>query len=79
MRYKCTLKQLFDGQWQARTEASEAGPLQSRAHTAEEAIETLRGAIRYRMETCPRSGVADDSVELEVEELKPSRWRGSVF
>ena len=79
MRYKCTIKQLIDGRWQAKTQASDVGPLECSAQTAEEAVERLRTEIRYRLEWCPCSGVADDYVQLEVVEAPPTRWRGTVF
>ena len=38
----------------------------SRGHDRAEAFAKLREEIRYRIEYCPCSGVADDFVELDV-------------
>jgi len=51
----------------------------SRGGSADEALAKLRDEIRYRIEYCPCSGVADDFVELEpVPERggEVATWRG---
>ena len=79
MKFPTTIKRLIDGNWQARTIGTTVGNLQVLGDTREEALDKLRGEIRYRMEWCPCSSVGDAFVELEVTEAEPSRWRGTVF
>ncbi len=38
----------------------------ARGQTREEAVETIRREIRYRLELCPCTTVSDDHVELEI-------------
>ncbi|RMH22944.1 MAG: hypothetical protein D6696_02110 [Acidobacteria bacterium] len=50
--------------------ASCADPVASaRGLSPQNALDRLRGEIRYRLELCPCSGVDDDYVELAVEGL----------
>jgi hypothetical protein len=39
----------------------------SRATTRDEVLEKIRAEIRYRIELCPCTGVADDFVQLDVQ------------
>lgn len=61
----------------ARVEATEDGsylascsdPLaNARGLTPSNALDNLRGEIRYRLEMCPCSSVDDDYVQLQVED-----------
>ena len=51
----------------------------ARAATEADALHKIREEIRYRIELCPCSTVAEDFVELQVQDAAPSAWRGSVF
>ena len=79
MRFPVTLKRLIDGKIQARSIGTVAGEVTVVGSTRDEALERARNEIRYRIELCPCSTVADDFVELEVQDAAPSAWRGSVF
>jgi len=79
MRFPVTLKKLIDGKLQARSIGTIAGEVTVVGNSREEVLEKARSEIRYRIELCPCSTVADDFVELDVQEAAPSAWRGSVF
>jgi len=79
MRFPVTLKRLIDGKHQVRCIGTAAGDVCVVAGTREEALERARDEIRYRIELCPCSTVAEDYVELDVQESPASVWRGSVF
>jgi len=79
MRFPVTLKKLIDGKIQARSIGTVAGEVTVVGSTRDEALERARNEIRYRIELCPCSTVAEDFVELDVQEAAPSAWRGSVF
>ena len=79
MRFPVTLKRLIDGKYQARTVGTVAGEVTIVDDTSERALERLKNEIRYRIELCPCSTVADDFVEVDVREEAASNWRGSVF
>lgn len=79
MKFPCTVKKLMDGGWLARSLGSEVGNVEASGPSRELALEALSQEIRYRLEWCPCSSVADDFVELEVQEQATRPWRGSVF
>lgn len=79
MKYPCTLKKLMDGGWLARSLGSEVGNVTATGPTREAALERLRDEIRYRIEWCPCSAVANDYVQLEVREEPTRPWSGKVF
>lgn len=68
VRFPCTVKQLMDGAWQARCMASSVGTVVVEAPNREEVLDRMRDEIRFRVEFCPCSAVADDYVQLEVTE-----------
>jgi hypothetical protein len=68
MKFPCTVRHLVNGRWLARSTGSRLGTVEVRAASRDEALEKLRGELRYRAELCPCSGVPDDYVELEVEQ-----------
>jgi len=67
MKFPCTVRHLDNGRWLARSTGSRLGTVEVSAVSLAEALEKLRGELRYRAEFCPCSGVPDDYVELEVE------------
>ena len=69
MVFPCKLKQMIDGQWQARTMGSSVGTVAVVATTAQEALDNLKKEIRYRIEWCPCSGVAEDYINLDVHHI----------
>ncbi|MBN92648.1 MAG: hypothetical protein CL928_01040 [Deltaproteobacteria bacterium] len=68
VRFPCTIKPLIDGAWQARCMASAIGTVVVEADSREEALDQMRDEIRFRVEFCPCSAVADDYVQLDVTE-----------
>lgn len=66
MNFTCTVKQLPDGEWYARSIGSSVGIVDATAQDRDTALEKLRAEIRYRLELCPCTGVADTYVELQV-------------
>ncbi len=66
MRYRASIKRLTDGAWFARCVAAPGGPAAVQAVSREAALEGLRSEIRFRLELCPCSAVADDYVVLDV-------------
>jgi len=79
MKFPCTVKKLIDGDWLAKAIGTEVGNVSVLGQSKDAALEHLRAEIRYRMEWCPCSAVADDFVELDVREECSGNWRGSVF
>jgi hypothetical protein len=79
VRFRVKLKKLIGGTFQARCLGSFAGDVVVEANTREAVLSRAREEIRYRIEWCPCTGVADDYVELEVDDEAPSPWRGSVL
>ncbi len=79
MKYPATIKQLIDREWLARSLGSDVGNVEATGPTREAALEALANEIRYRLEWCPCSSVADEFVELDVREEAPPPWRGTVF
>lgn len=55
-----------DGSWLATHASPEAGSVTVRAATRDEAIEKMRGEIRYRLELCPCSGATWQHLALRV-------------
>jgi hypothetical protein len=68
MKFTCTIKQFPNGAWHARSIGSVAGTVDAGAGSRQEALDKLRGEIRYRLEFCPCSGVGDEYVELDIRE-----------
>jgi hypothetical protein len=48
------------------------GQVQATAATRDEAIEKMRGELRYRLELCPCSGESYQHVEVEIVERRAS-------
>jgi hypothetical protein len=63
-RFKARLSQDAGGGWIAA--AVELPNCWSRGHDRDEALAKLRDEIRYRIEYCPCTGVADDFVQVDV-------------
>ena len=79
MRYPCTIRKLMDGGWLARSLGSDVGNIEVQASSRDEAVNGLREEIRYRLEWCPCSAVAEDYVELDISEEPQRAFRKSVF
>lgn len=68
MKYPCTIRRSGDGVWLASHEGAELGQVLARGRSQQEALEKLRGEIRYRLELCPCSGESYQHVEVELVE-----------
>lgn len=79
LKFAATLKRLIDGKYQVRSIGTIAGEVTVVAETREAAIARATDEIRYRIEWCPCSAVSDEFVELDLQEMPPARWRGTVF
>jgi hypothetical protein len=79
MRYPCTVRKLMDGGWLARSLGSDVGNVEVQAASRDEAVNGIREEIRYRLEWCPCSAVAEDYVELDIAEEPQRAFRKSVF
>jgi len=66
VRYRASIHRLAGGDWCARCAAAPGGPAAVQAASREDALEGLRSEIRFRLELCPCSAVADDYVVLDV-------------
>jgi hypothetical protein len=68
MRFRCTLRQDLGGAWRASHESREIGAVEAQADTRQEAIEKLRGEIRFRLELCPCTGETWQHIDIEIVE-----------
>lgn len=69
MRYRCTIARLPAG-WLARHDSRDVGTVEVRALTRDEAIEKIRGEIRYRLELCPCTGETYQHIDVEIVEAE---------
>lgn len=69
MRMKCTLIRLPGG-WSAVHDSRDAGHVEVKAPTRDEAIEKIKGEIRYRLELCPCTGETYQHIEIEAVERR---------
>jgi hypothetical protein len=68
MKLTCTLSHLANGKWLARHTGASTGQVEVTAPTREEALTKMGNELQYRIEWCPCSGAAGDTVELQVRE-----------
>ncbi len=68
MRFRCTISRLGDGRWSARHQSPAVGTIETAGVTREEAIEKIRGEIRYRLELCPCTGESYQHIDIELAE-----------
>ncbi|RME01901.1 MAG: hypothetical protein D6812_07230 [Deltaproteobacteria bacterium] len=68
MKYRVTVKRLLDGRVYARCNAAPMGICETTGRDRVEALEKMRNEIRYQLEWCPCSGVAEEFIELDVRE-----------
>jgi hypothetical protein len=57
-----------DGKWLLRHVSPEVGRVEVTAATREQAVEKLRGEIRYRLELCPCTGESYQHLQIEIVE-----------
>jgi len=68
MRFPCTVQRKGDGRWTVSHEGPEVGRVEVTAESRQQAVENLRGEIRYRLELCPCSGESYQHIVVEVSE-----------
>lgn len=66
MKFPCTFSQLSSGEWTARHVGSDLGTVEVRARSQQEALEKMRGELRYRLEICPCTGELYQDVQIEI-------------
>lgn len=65
MKFRCHVTRSAD-RWQARHESVDLGKISVTAATKDEALEKLRGELRYRLELCPCTGESFQHLAVEV-------------
>jgi hypothetical protein len=65
MKFHCTVRREND-QWVVRHEGPQAGAVQVRAASRDDALEKMRGELRYRLELCPCTGETYQHIDIEV-------------
>jgi hypothetical protein len=68
MRVTCTLTRSPRGNWSARHDSEGVGQIEVQGATRDEAIEKLKGEIRYRLELCPCTGETYQHIAIDVVE-----------
>ncbi len=66
MKFRCTVSQHSNGEWSVRYVGSDVGTVQATAGSEEEALEKMRGELRYRLEICPCTGELYQDVQIEI-------------
>ena len=66
MKFPCVLTRSPTGGWSIVHESTQVGRVAAAAGTRAEAIEKMRGELRYRLELCPCSGDSYQHVDVEV-------------
>jgi len=66
MRFPCYIAQRRDGSWQASHRGKDVGEVHVTGTSKEDALDKLRGEIRYRLELCPCSGESYRHIDLEI-------------
>lgn len=67
MKFKCQLERLASNGWQAKHTGLALGTVTAHGATPAEAIEKLRGELRYCLELCPCTGESYRHLEIEIE------------
>ena len=65
MKFPCTVSRQ-GSLWHARHDSAEWGAVQAQATSREEALEKLRGELRYRLEICPCTGESYQHIEIDI-------------
>ena len=70
MRFPCVISQSGD-RWLVRHDSRDVGQIEVRGATRDEALEKIRGEIRYRLELCPCTGETYQHIHIEIVEASP--------
>jgi hypothetical protein len=68
VKFACTIAQSPAGQWMIRHESPQVGAVKATGETRADAIEKMRGELRYRLELCPCTGESYQHIEVEISE-----------
>jgi predicted RNase H-like HicB family nuclease len=66
MRFPCNIAQQRDGSWRASHHSPDVGEVHAAGTSKEQALDKLRGEIRYRLELCPCTGESYQHIDLEI-------------
>jgi hypothetical protein len=66
VKFPCAVTRLGNGDWSVRHASPNLGTVQVTARSQEEALEKMRGELRYRLEICPCTGELYQDVEIEI-------------
>ena len=66
MKFPCTFSQLGRVEWSVRHVGSDVGTVEVTARSQQEALEKMRGELRYRLEICPCTGELYRDVQIEI-------------
>ena len=66
MKISCTVLQSSNGEWSVRHVGSDLGVVEVTARSQGEALEKMRGELRYRLEICPCTGELYQDVQIEI-------------
>ncbi len=66
MKFPCTFSQPGNGGWSLRHVGSDVGTVVVTARSQNEALEKMRGELRYRLEICPCTGEMYRDVQIEI-------------
>jgi hypothetical protein len=66
VKFPCVLTRSPTGGWSIVHESPQVGRVTTAAGTRAEAIEKMRGELRYRLELCPCSGESYQHVDVEI-------------
>jgi hypothetical protein len=68
MKFTCTASPTGDGRWRLRHDSPAVGPVEVVAATRDEALDKLRGEIRYHLELCPCTGESFQHIDVDIVE-----------
>ncbi len=68
MKFPCTIAPLPAGGWAIECRSGDVGHVRTTAATRDEAIEKMRGELRYRLELCPCTGESYQHIEVQLVE-----------
>lgn len=70
MKFPCTIERLDNGGWSVRHASPNLGRVEVTARSQDEALDKMRGELRYRLEICPCTGELYQDVEIDI--VKPT-------
>jgi hypothetical protein len=66
MKFPCSATQLANGDWSIEHVGAQLGTVSTTGRTRDEALEKMRGELRYRLEICPCTGELYQDVQIEI-------------